>query len=110
LDSSFRDGLGVNLKICQDGFASSSASSPSDWTGGQGSPSFHASPPSSNTTSNPLLLVLTLPSITLNDYNAFFKMGWGPKHKFLHFFEKTQKSKKKQKIQLLLIKGASLSL
>ena len=24
--------------------------------------------------------------IHLYDYNAFFKMVWGPKHKFLHFF------------------------
>jgi hypothetical protein len=25
--------------------------------------------------------------IHLYDYNAFFKMIWGPKHKFLHFSE-----------------------
>jgi hypothetical protein len=53
-------------------------------------PSFHASPPSSppssTTTSNPRLPVFIMPLIILYDHNAFFKMVWGPKQKFLHFF------------------------
>jgi hypothetical protein len=44
-----------------------------------------SSPPSSTTTSNPRMLVLIMTFIISYDYNAFFKMVWGPKHTFLHF-------------------------
>ncbi len=89
LGSTFHDGMGVDLQICQDGF-SPQLPHPLHYLIGLEAkdPSFHASPPSSTTTSNPRLPVFIVPLTISYDYNAFFKMHWGPNINFLNFPEK----------------------